>query len=73
MFPGVSYAYNERQGGEIFRPSTGGMASPNLQGRAGDSITINLSGGATQADANRVARAIEQQGRGRLRTVTRRG
>jgi tape measure domain-containing protein len=73
MFPGVSYAYNERQGGEIFRPSTGGMASPNLQGRAGDSIVINLSGGATQADANRVARAIEQKNRGRLRTVTRRG
>lgn len=73
MFPGVSYAYNERQGGEIFRPSTGGMASPNLQGRGGDSIVIHLSGGATQADANRVARAIEQSGRGRLRTVTRRG
>lgn len=76
MFPGVAYAYNERQpgGGEIFRPSTAGTASPNLSGGGGGgSITINLHGGATAADANRVARAIEQQNRGRLRTVTRRG
>jgi len=75
MFPGVAYNINERQGGELFRPASAGMVSPNYRGEnsSGDTIHIHLSGGATQADADRIARTIQIQKRTRQTTVTRRG
>lgn len=75
MFPGVAYNVNERQGGELFRPASAGMVSPNYRGEnsSGDTIHIHLSGGATQADADRIARTIQIQKRTRQTTVTRRG
>jgi len=78
MFPGVPYRFNEDRysgaGGEVFRPSSGGSASPNRGGdRGGATVHYHFAPGTSKADSGAIVRAIQQAGRERSRTTTRRG
>lgn len=78
MFPGVPYRFNEDRysgsGGEVFRPASGGSASPD-RGRGGGGTTTHyhFAAGTTKSDSGAIVRAIQQATRERSRTATRRG